>query len=100
MKIKVRHDECGRESLVQQILETGGHCPWDGRPFNSDYTAVLAEVLEGAETAGGVLENALEKIAGMNPGMTIDRESVLGGIVEHLDTLERVDRQRRGRARR
>lgn len=87
MKLKVFHAVCGREILVRQILDTGGHCPWDGLPFNKDYTAVLAEALERAENAGGVLENALEKIAGMDPAMTIDRDSVLGGIEEELAKL-------------
>lgn len=88
MKIKVFHTECGREVLVQQILQTGGHCPWDGKPFSKDYTAVLAEALENAENAGNVLENALEKIAGMDPAMTIDRESVLGQIQAHIESLD------------
>jgi hypothetical protein len=87
VKLKVFHTECGREVLVRQILETGGHCPWDGKPFNKDYTAVLAEALETAENAGGLLENALEKIAGMGPAMTIDRRSMLGRIEEHIDQL-------------
>lgn len=87
MKIKVIHNECGREALVRQILDTGGHCPWDGRPYNKDYTAVLAEALEAAEESGNVLENALEKISEMHPAMTIDRTSLLGGIEMHLDAL-------------
>jgi hypothetical protein len=87
VKLKVFHTECGREILVRQILETGGHCPWDGLPFNKDYTAVLAQALGTAENAGGVLENALEKIAGMDPAMTIDRHSMLGGIEEQLEHL-------------
>jgi len=87
VKIKVIHTECGREVLVRQILETGGHCPWDGKPFNKDYTAILADALETVENAGGVLENALEKIADMEPAMNIDRESLLGGIEEHLEQL-------------
>jgi hypothetical protein len=87
VKLKVFHTVCGRQILVRQILDTGGHCPWDGIPFNKDYTAVLAEALEAAENAGGVLENALEKIAGMGPAMTIDRESILGGIEEQLEQL-------------
>jgi hypothetical protein len=87
VKLKVFHTVCGRQILVRQILDTGGHCPWDGMPFNKDYTAVLAEALEAAENAGGVLENALEKIAGMGPAMTIDRESILGGIEEQLEQL-------------
>lgn len=96
MKLKVVHTECGREILVRQILETGGHCPWDGKAFNKDYTAVLAEALGTAENAGGVLENALEKVVGMDPAMTIDRESVLGGIEEQIEQLNRS----RGGARR
>jgi hypothetical protein len=87
VKIKVIHDDCGREILVRQILETGGHCPWDGKPFNRDYTAVLAEALEAAENYGGVLENALEKIADMKPAMTMDRGSVLGPLEAPLDRL-------------
>jgi hypothetical protein len=87
VKIKVVHDECGREVLVRQILETGGHCPWDGKAFNKDYTAILAEALEAAENHGGVLENALEKIADMNPAMTLDRDSILGPIDGHIERL-------------
>jgi flagellar motor component MotA len=87
VKIKVIHAECGREALVRQILDMGGHCPWDGKPYNKDYTAVLAEALEGAEEAGNVLENALEKIAEMGPAMSIDRGSVFGVIEMHLASL-------------
>ncbi len=88
MKIKVIHKECGRESLVQQILATQGHCPWDGQAFNRDYTAILAEALETAENAGNVLENALEKIADMEPEMTFDRESLIAPLEAHTDRLE------------
>jgi ABC-type Fe3+-hydroxamate transport system substrate-binding protein len=90
VKIKVFHTLCGREILVQQILDTGGHCPWDGKPFNKDYTAVLAEALEAAENSGGVLENALEKIAGMEPDLTIDRESVLGDMQASIESLNKA----------
>jgi hypothetical protein len=88
VKIKVYHSECGREALVRQILDAGGHCPWDGRPYNKDYTAVLAEALETVEEAGNLLENALEKIAAMHPAMRIDRDSVLAGIEAPLMALE------------
>jgi hypothetical protein len=87
VKIKVIHAECGREALVRQILDMGGHCPWDGRPYNKDYTAVLAETLQAAEEAGNVLENALEKIAQMGPAMSIDRGSVLGDVEMHIASL-------------
>ena len=106
MKLKVIHDECGREVLVQQILESQGHCPWDGRPFNKDYTATLVKALETAEDAGKVLENALEEIAGMRPAFVLDRESLLGRIEAEIRRLNRDEgaalnqgreRQRAGR---
>jgi hypothetical protein len=87
VKIKVFHTECGREALVRQILDTGGHCPWDGKPYNKDYTAVLAEALENAEEAGNILENALEKIAEMHPAMRVDRASVLGQMESYILSL-------------
>jgi hypothetical protein len=87
VKIKVIHHVCGREILVQQILDSRGHCPWDGLAFNKDYTAVLSEALEQAELAGGMLENAVEKIVGMEPSFTIDRESLLGEIERQLERL-------------
>ncbi len=96
MKIKLFHDECHREVLVSQILQTGGHCPWDGKPFNKDYTAVLAEALEAAENAGGVLENALEKIAGMDPAFSFDTSSIVGPIDEQI---ERLNDRKRAKAR-
>jgi hypothetical protein len=93
LKVKVIHDACGREVLVQQILDSQGHCPWDGLAFNNDYTAVLAEALEQTEVAGGMLENALEKIVGMNPAFTIDRASLLGEVENQLERLN--DRRKR-----
>ncbi len=95
MKIKVIHDLCGREVLVRQILDSQGHCPWDGKPFNRDYTAVLAEALEQAEEAGSVLENALEKIAAMESAFKLDRRAIVGPLDEQLDLLNRDDRAAR-----
>jgi hypothetical protein len=92
VKLKVIHDLCGREVLVRQILESQGHCPWDGKAFNRDYTAILADALEQAEEAGSVLANALEKIAGMEPTFKLDSRSVLDAIEPHLRTLGRDGR--------
>jgi hypothetical protein len=89
VKLKVIHDLCGREVLVRQILEAQGHCPWDGKAFNRDYTAILAEALEQAESAGSVLENALEKIAGMEPTFRLDPRAILDALQPHLDALSR-----------
>jgi hypothetical protein len=94
VKIKLIHDLCGREVLVQQVLESQGHCPWDGKAFSRDYTAILAEGLEQAEGAGSVLENALEKIGDMGPGFTVDERSVLRSIEARLQALNRAGRAR------
>ena len=90
MKIKVIHTECGRESLVQQVIASQGHCPWDGKPFDSDYTAVLTEALETAEAAGDALENALEKMAGMGASLRLDRGSVLQPLQDSIGRMERA----------
>ena len=89
MKIKGTCERCGREFLVQQVLASQGHCPWDGSPFQPDYTAVLAETLKMAEDAGATLENALEKMAGMKPAFVLDEDSVLSEIEGHLDEIRR-----------
>jgi hypothetical protein len=90
LKIKVLHDACGREVLVHQILESQGHCPWDGKPFNKDYTGVLAGALEAAERFGGQLETALERIAQTGGHMTIDEDTVLGPLRAQLERLNRA----------
>ena len=88
MKIKVIHEEdCGREILVQQILESEGHCPWDGKAFTRDYTAVLTEALEAAENAGTVLEHALDQIASIRPTFTIVRESIVDPLEANIERL-------------
>ena len=84
MKIKGIHHECGREFLAQQILDTQGHCPWDGKPFTAEYTALLARALQTAEAAGSMLEEALEEIADMGADLSLDEESVLGDLRKAL----------------
>lgn len=93
MKITVFHPVCGREVLVQQILASQGHCPWDGKPFSVDYTAVLAESLAAVEIAGTALENALDRVAGMGPELTIAEDQVLAPIQRPLDRLNGVTRK-------
>jgi len=87
VKIKGTCRHCGREFLVEQVLETGGRCPWDGRPFEPDYAVVLVDALRDAEAAGNTLENALEKIADIGPEFVLDAESVLGEVRAHLERL-------------
>ena len=87
MKIKVVHSECGREALVQQVIDSGGHCPWDGKPYSKDYTANLAEALEAAEAAGSALERALDRIVGTSPALRLEPESVLASVREKLEEI-------------
>ena len=89
MKIKGSCGNCGRDVLVEQIVETGGKCPWCERPIQADYAVVLVDLLRDAEAAGDTLENALEKIADMEPKLEIDPDSVLGGPRGHLERLRR-----------
>lgn len=90
MKIKGTCRRCGREFLVEQVIENGGRCPWDGKPFQADYAVVLVDSLRDAEAAGNTLENALEKVADIEPEFVLDIDSVIGRIREHLERLERT----------
>ena len=90
MKIKLVHTDCGREVLVHQLLESQGHCPWDGKPISRDYTAVLASSLEAAEAAGSALESALDRIAGLGGQMRLDEDSLLGAVRERIDRVNRA----------
>lgn len=90
MKIKGTCRRCGREFLVSQVLENGGACPWDGKPFQADYAVVLTDALREAEDAGATLENALEKIADLGPDFVLDPGTVLDRLREHLERLERT----------
>jgi hypothetical protein len=89
VKIKGTCRHCGRDFLVEQVLESGGTCPWDGRPFQENYAVVLVDALRDAETAGNTLENALEKLADLQPDFVLDAESVLRVPRDHLERLER-----------
>jgi hypothetical protein len=96
VKIKGTCARDGREFLVQQVIANGGHCPWDGQPFQKDYTGPLAVALQRAEQAGGALAEALEEVAGMNPAFTLDEDSVLGRIRSYLEDLRTGTKPRVG----
>lgn len=90
MKIKGTCRHCGREFLVEQVLESGGKCPWCGTPFQKDYAVVLVDSLRDAEAAGNTMENALEKVADLEPDFVLDVESAIATLREHLERLERT----------
>jgi hypothetical protein len=87
VKIKGTCQRDGREFLVDQVIDYGGHCPWDGKPFQPDYTGPLAEALLQAQAAGSALEEALEKVAGMDPAFALHEDSILGRIRPYLEDL-------------
>lgn len=93
MKIKGTCARCGRVFLAQQVIESHGHCPWCGQPFNRDYTANLAQALQQAEVAGNRLQDALQQIAGMELAMELDDDTVL----EPIRTELRAARRRRSK---
>ena len=90
MKIKGTCRRCGREFLAEEVVANGGRCPWDGKPLQPDYAVVLVDALRDAAAAGGTLENALEKLADLEPDLVLDVDSVIAGLRGHLERLERT----------
>ena len=88
MKIRGTCKRDGRDFMVEQVVETGGECPWDGEPFNSDYAATLVDALERAEMAGTAFEDALTTIADLDPGFTLHEASALDPIRAQLVRLQ------------
>jgi hypothetical protein len=87
VKIRLYHNVCQRDLLVQQIVDSGGHCPWDGTAFTSEYTAIITEALQTVETAGTVLRDSLETIAGVEPNLEIYPQTILGPLQAQLDAI-------------
>ncbi len=87
MKIKATCKDCDRDLLLEQVVETGGRCPWCGRTFQKDYAAVLVDAIQSAQSAGATLENALEKMVELRPGFRLDERSLVGEIVRDAGNL-------------
>jgi len=90
VKIKGTCRRCGREFLVDEVIGNGGRCPLDGKPFQRDYAVVLVDSLRDAQDAGGTIENALEKVADLEPEFVLDVDSVIAQLRGHLERLERT----------
>ena len=88
MKIKGTDKRSGREFMAEQVIESGGASPWDGRPYSPDYAVVLVNALRDAVDAGSKLEQALEQIAALRPEFFLDRASVVAPLEEPLARLE------------
>ena len=88
MKIKGTCKRDGREFMVDQVIESGGACPWDGEPFENDYAVVLVDSLRDAQKQASELVQSLEKIAALRPDLTLGASSLIGPIKAQLDRLE------------
>jgi hypothetical protein len=89
VRIKGTCRRCGREVFAEQIVASGGRCPWDGEPLNADYAVVLVDALKAAEEAGTALEGALEQVVSLRPAMTIDAASVTGALSGMIAALSK-----------
>jgi len=88
VKIKGTCKRDGRDFMVEQVVASGGECPWDGEPFQSDYAVTLVNALREAEEAGTKLEAALEQVADLRPEFTVQAGSVLGSLKASIERLE------------
>jgi hypothetical protein len=89
VKIKGTCKRDGRDFMVDQVVQSGGECPWDGEPFNPDYAVTLVNALTDAEEAGTRLELALEQIADLTPDFALDKGTVLDALSRSLDRIQR-----------
>ena len=89
MKIKGTCKRDDRDFMVDQVVQSGGECPWDGEPFNPDYAVTLVNALTDAEEAGTKLELALEQIADLTPDFALDKSTVLDALSRSLDRIQR-----------
>ena len=88
MKINGNCKRDGRSFMIDQVIESGGTCPWDGEPFESDYAVVLVDSLRDAQEHAGRLVESLEKIAALRPDLTLQGESIIEPIRAQLTRLE------------
>ena len=96
MRIKGTCTNCGREFMPEQVVASGGHCPWCGKAFDRDYTSLLVHALQQAQRAGDDLDAALQQIADLDEvAMSIDEESILQPLREALRRIRRNAARRR-----
>lgn len=88
MKIKGTCKRDGRDFMVDQVVQSGGECPWDGEPFSPDYAVTLVNALRDAELAGSKLEEALEQVADLSPAFVLDTGTVLDDLKRSLDRIQ------------
>ena len=89
MKIRGTCKRDGRDFMVEQVVASGGACPWDGEPFQPDYAVTLVNALRDAEEAGSRLEQALETVADLRPEFTLRTDSVIAHVQTQLARLQK-----------
>ncbi|MGH2722873.1 MAG: hypothetical protein ACRDI0_01175 [Actinomycetota bacterium] len=94
MRIRGTCTNCGREFMPQQVIASGGHCPWCGMAFNRDYTSLLVRALRQANETGDALEAALKDMGAIE-GLAMELDE--GSILEPLREALRQVRRRRAR---
>jgi hypothetical protein len=102
MKVMATCMNCGREFLLDQLLEgpvLSGTCPWCDTILAPDYTGHLVETARRLEVAGSALEDALGRFRGGWARFRIDRRSVLGRLKDLLDEHEQARPPARGESR-
>jgi hypothetical protein len=102
MKVMATCMNCGREFLLDQLLEgpvLSGTCPWCDAILAPDYTGHLVETARRLEVAGSALEDALGRFRGGWARFRIDRGSVLGRLKELLDEHEKARPSAHGESR-
>lgn len=89
MKIKGTCTSCRRTFMAEQVVASGGACPWCGIAFNADYAVTLVDMLREAEVAGSKLERAIDALADLAPRFTLDESSVTGELKRDVGRLGR-----------
>ena len=90
MKIKGTCRRDGREFFAEQVILNGGHCPWDGKPFQADYAVVLVDSLTRRRERSGTAWRTRSRSSPTSSRSSCSTvESVLAEIRGHLERLER-----------
>jgi hypothetical protein len=75
--------------MVEQVIASGGSCPWCSTAFNPDYAVTLVDMLREAKEAGTRFDRALDGLADLAPRFTLDPASLTSEMKRNLDRIGR-----------